>query len=245
MPTSDNLTSVSSLPQLLNALTDEVVQMGGLSEQQLADAVETIERRDTQLAEATILGDKRIDILERQIEANAVRALSSQTPSEDDLRKVMAAIKISTDLERIGDLSKNIAKRALVLCTQSPLPVTKSLTRMGRQSLAQVKEVLDAYSVLDAQVAVLVWKRDQELDELYNSLFRELLTYMMEDQRIIGLATHMMFVAKNLERIGDHATNIAEIVYYLVNGRHIEDERPKGDVTSLTAVEFQNDNKNS
>jgi len=238
MTDADSVHTLRRLDVNLSELSNELAQMGGLAEQQLANAIEAIERRDIELAQTTIGNDLQIDDLERQIESLAVRTLGLKQPSERDLRSVIAALKISTDLERIGDLSKNIAKRALVLCRKSPLPVTKSLTRMGRQSLVQVKEVLDAYSARDAQIALLVGKRDQELDELYNSLFRELLTYMMEDQRIIGLATHMLFVAKNLERIGDHATNIAEIVFYLVNGKHIENERPKGDVTSLTAVEF-------
>lgn len=244
MTQSDNIKDFRTLTEYLNLLSNQVAQMGGLAEQQLADAIEAIDRRDVELAEATIGKDRQIDHLERLIETSAVRTLTLNSPQASDLRDVVAALKISTDLERIGDLGKNIAKRALVLSGQPPLSVSKSLTRMGRQALVQVKDVLDAYAARDAEASVLVWQRDQELDELYNSLFRELLTYMMEDQRIIGLAAHMMFVAKNLERIGDHATNIAETTYYLVNGRHIDDVRPKGDTTSLTAIEFDELNKN-
>ncbi|HEX2591369.1 MAG TPA: PhoU domain-containing protein, partial [Rhizomicrobium sp.] len=140
--------------------------------------------------------------------------------------------------ERIGDLAKNIAKRAIVLNREPPIRLTQSLARMGRQSLAQLKLVLDAYSDRDAGGAETVWRQDGEIDEMYNSLFRELLTYMMEDPRTIGLCTHLLFVAKNIERTGDHATNIAEVVYHMVKGGHLAIDRPKADTTSETNIPF-------
>jgi phosphate transport system protein len=153
-----------------------------------------------------------------------------------DLRATLAAIKIANELERIGDLAKNIGKRALVLNREPPIRLTQSLARMGRQSLAQLKMVLDAYSDRDAEAARNVWRHDEEIDELYNSLFRELLTYMMEDPRTIGLCTHLLFIAKNIERAGDHATNIAETVYHMVTGTFMRIDRPKADITSTTPI---------
>jgi len=229
---------VRSFSDELAALSADVAHMGGLAEQQLAQAIEAVSRRDSGLAEKTVFDDARIDELEIQIETNGIRLLALRQPMAQDLRDVVSAIKISSDLERVGDLSKNIGKRALVLNREEPVRLTKGLTHMGRLALTQLKDVLDAFSARDSERALAVWRRDEEIDELYNSLFRELLTYMMEDPRTIGLCTHLLFVAKNLERIGDHATNIAEIVYYLVGGSRLEDERPKGDVTTQTQVDF-------
>jgi phosphate transport system protein len=156
-----------------------------------------------------------------------------------DLRETLAALKISVDLERIGDLSKNIAKRAMVVAREAPeQSLAQGLARMGRQALAQLKNVLDAYSRRDANAAMTVWNHDDEIDEIYNSLFRELLTYMMEDPRKISPSTHLLFIAKNFERIGDHATNIAETVHYVVTATKIGTLRPKSDTTSTTLVEL-------
>jgi phosphate transport system protein len=156
-----------------------------------------------------------------------------------DLRDTLAAIKIAGELERIGDLAKNIAKRALVLNREPPIRLTQSLARMGRAAQNQLKQVLDAFSARDAAEAEAVWRRDGEIDEIYNSLFRELLTYMMEDPRTIGLCTHLLFVAKNIERSGDHCTNIAEVVYHMVRAGHLAAARPKADVTSETTVPYE------
>ena len=228
---------VRSFDEQLEALSTKIAQMGGLAENQLSSAVESITKRDSALAERTIAQDQKVDELEVEIEAAAVRLLARRQPLADDLRRVIGAIKIASDLERIGDLAKNIAKRALVLNRSEPMRITQGLAGMGRQALSQVVQVLDAYSAHDSAKARNVRMRDDAIDEMYNSLFRELLTYMMEDPRTIGLCTHLLFVAKNLERIGDHATNIAEIVYYLITGASLSD-RPKGDVTSTTTVEF-------
>ncbi|HEY2068923.1 MAG TPA: phosphate signaling complex protein PhoU [Rhizomicrobium sp.] len=231
--------TVRSFSEQLETLTTGVAQMGGLAEAQLADAVEAIARRDTGLAESVISGDPRIDKLQQQVEEQALKVLALRQPMAVDLRDTLAAIKIAGELERIGDLAKNIAKRALVLNREPPLRLTQSLARMGRAALSQLKAVLDAYSDRNAEGAEAVWRNDGEIDEIYNSLFRELLTYMMEDPRTIGLCTHLLFIAKNMERTGDHATNIAETVYHMVTGGYLASERPKADTTSSTNVPFE------
>ncbi|MEX2248780.1 MAG: phosphate signaling complex protein PhoU [Parvibaculum sp.] len=226
----------------LHALSVSIAQMGGLTEAQLGTALDAIVRRDTQLAERAIASDAAIDDLEHKIEAATVRLIALHQPMAVDLREAIAAIKISIDLERIGDLAKNIAKRALVLQNdfEGANRLIQGIARMGRLAQRQLKQVLDAYANRDAAAAMEVWREDEEIDAMYNSVFRELLTYMMEDPRTIGVSTHLLFVAKNIERIGDHATNIAETVGYLVTGEWVHDERPKGDTTSMTAVGSDN-----
>jgi phosphate transport system protein len=231
--------TVKAFSEQLESLSSGVARMGGLAEAQLADAVEAIARRDTKLAEGAIAGDPRIDELQQQIEAQALKLLALRQPMAVDLRDTLAAIKIASELERIGDLAKNIAKRALVLNREPPIRLTQSLARMGRASLNQLKLVLDSYSDRDAKGAEAVWRNDGEIDEIYNSLFRELLTYMMEDPRTIGLCTHLLFVAKNIERCGDHCTNIAETVYHMVRAGHLAANRPKADTTSETSVPYE------
>jgi phosphate transport system protein len=227
---------VKSFTEQLDALANAVAQMGGIAEAQLANAVEAIAKRDTKLAESAIDSDERIDRLQQAVEDQALKVLALRQPMAIDLRVTLAAIKIANELERIGDLAKNIGKRALVLNREPPIRLTQSLARMGRQALTQLKTVLDSYSDRDAEAAKMVWCHDEEIDELYNSLFRELLTYMMEDPRTIGLCTHLLFIAKNIERAGDHATNIAETVYHMVSGNYLRVERPKADVTSTTSI---------
>jgi phosphate transport system protein len=231
--------TVKAFTEKLEALSAGVAQMGGLAEAQLADAVDAIGKRDTALAEGAVGGDRQIDQLQQTIEDQALKLLALRQPMAVDLRETLAAIKIASELERIGDLAKNIAKRAIVLNREQPIRLTQSLARMGRQTLSQLKLVLDAYSDRDAEAAENVWRHDGEIDETYNSLFRELLTYMMEDPRTIGMCTHLLFVAKNIERTGDHATNIAEVVYQMVRGENLGAERPKADVTSETNVPFE------
>jgi phosphate transport system protein len=227
---------VKAFTEQLESLANSVAQMGGLAEAQLANAIEAIAKRDGKLAEAAIGSDERVDRIQQTIEDQALKLLALRQPMAVDLRATLAAIKIANELERIGDLAKNIGKRALVLNREPPIRLTQSLARMGRQSLAQLKMVLDAYSDRDAEAARNVWRHDEEIDELYNSLFRELLTYMMEDPRTIGLCTHLLFIAKNIERAGDHATNIAETVYHMVTGSFMRIDRPKADVTSTTPI---------
>ena len=231
--------TVKSFDEQLQALAALVAQMGGLTESQLAAAIEAIARRDSQAAESAVSGDARIDALQTEIEERAVKLLALRQPMAVDLRDTLAAIKIAGELERIGDLAKNIAKRALVLNREPPIRLTQSLARMGRAAQGQLKQVLDSFSNRNAEEAEAVWSRDGEIDEIYNSLFRELLTYMMEDPRTIGLCTHLLFVAKNIERSGDHCTNIAEVVYHMVRAGHLAANRPKADTTSETAVPYE------
>ena len=228
---------VRSYEEELSLLNNKIAKMGGLTEQVLGQSFDALERRDPELAAATINEDEAIDTLEKEIEEQAVVMIARRQPLAYDLRQIMAALRISNELERIGDLGKNIAKRAVaVVSEQQPKQLALGLKHMGELALGQLKEVLDAFIERDADRALKVWYKDEEIDAMYNSLFRELLTYMMEDPRNIGLCTHLLFGAKNIERNGEHATNIAETVYYLVHGRPITDQRPKGDTTSSTPV---------
>jgi phosphate transport system protein len=226
---------VRSYEEELALLDKKIAQMGGLAEHILGKSFDSIERRDPMLAELVVKSDKQIDTLEREIEDQVISMIARRQPMANDLRHVMAALRITGDLERIGDLAKNIAKRALAIAHEShPKPLMTGLRHMGELALAQLKEVLDAYAERDADRALAVWRDDENIDAMYNSLFRELLTYMMEDPRNIGLSTHLLFGAKNIERVGDHTTNIAETVHFLVRGVNITDDRPKGDDTSST-----------
>jgi len=230
---------VKSFTEQLELLANGVAQMGGLAEAQFANAIEAIAKRDAKLAEAAIGSDERVDRIQQTVEEQALKLLALRQPMAIDLRTTLAALKIANELERIGDLAKNIGKRALVLNREPPIKLAQSLARMGRQALAQLKTVLDAYSDRNAEAAKAVWRQDEEIDELYNSLFRELLTYMMEDPRTIGLCTHLLFIAKNIERAGDHATNIAETVYHMVTGTYLRVDRPKADLTSTTPIQHE------
>jgi phosphate transport system protein len=227
---------VKSFDDELKQLSQMVAQMGGLAEAQLQAAIEALVARDAEGAARVVQGDVRIDQLERQIGNQTIRMLALRQPMAQDLRQVVAALKISSDIERIGDYAANVAKRAIALTQSPPMRPVGGIARMGRLVQQIIKDTLDAFSDNDADKAVAAWKRDQEVDDMYNSLFRELLTYMMEDPRNIGPSTHLMFIAKNIERIGDHATNVAEIIHYLVRGEDISEARPKSDKTSFTVV---------
>ncbi len=230
--------TVKSYEEELTFLDNKIAHMGGIAERQLAQSFDALNRRDPKLAALAIASDKAIDALQREIEEHAIAMIAKRQPVANDLRHIMAALKISGDLERIGDFSKNIAKRALAIAGEShPKPLLAGLGHMVELALRQLKDALDAFSDRDAEKAMVVWRKDEQLDAMYNSLFRELLTYMMEDPRNIGLSTHLLFGAKNLERIGDHTTNVAETVHYLVHGTAIADDRPKGDNTSSTLIQ--------
>jgi phosphate transport system protein len=231
--------TVKSFGEQLEALSALVAQMGGLAEAQFAAAIEAIARRDSVAAERAVAGDTRIDEVQQEIEDRALKLLALRQPMAVDLRETLAAVKTAAELERIGDLAKNIAKRALVLNREPPIRLAQSLARMGKAAQNQLKEVLDAFTSRNAEEAEAVWNRDGEIDEIYNSLFRELLTYMMEDPRTIGLCTHLLFVAKNIERAGDHCTNIAEVVYHMVRADHLANTRPKADTTSETTIPYE------
>jgi phosphate transport system protein len=228
---------VKSYEEELAILDKKIAQMGGLAESILGQAFDSLERRDPRLAETAVQSDKAIDTLQREIEEMAISMIARRQPMADDLRHIMAALHITRDLERIGDHAKNIAKRALAIASeQYPKPLMSGLRHMVERALRQLKDVLDAYAERNAELALAVWRADEQIDAMYNSVFRELLTYMMEDPRNIGLCTHLLFGAKNIERIGDHTTNIAETVHYLVHGVTIVDDRPKGDNTSSTLI---------
>ncbi len=221
---------VKSYEEELNSLAAECVRMGGLTEAQVADAVSAVVKRNQDLAALVVGRDDKLDEAERDIERKTIRLIALRQPVADDLRRAMAAMKVASNLERCGDLAKNIAKRTLVIVESDPLtPLTRSIERMGKLVLGRLSSVLDAYSRSDLERALAVWSQDDEVDEHYNSLFRELLTYMMGDPRTITACAHMLFVAKNLERIGDHATNIAEIVHYQITGAEMIGGRPKTD----------------
>jgi phosphate transport system protein len=226
---------VKSYEDELNTLTAECARMGGLTEAQVGDALDAVVRRDQQMAETVVTRDERLDLLQADIERKAIRLIALRQPMANDLRKTVAAMKIAMNLERCGDLAKNIAKRTLVLTASEPMaPLTRSIERMGRLVLGRLKDVLDAYTASDLDRALAVWSRDDEVDEHYNSLFRELLTYMMGDPRTITACAHLLFVAKNMERIGDHATNIAEIIHYEITGEEmIAADRPKTDALKV------------
>ncbi len=222
--------TVRAYDEDLDAITAELARMGGLAEAEVADSVRAIARRDLALAEAVIGADARLDALELEIERKAIRLIALRQPVADDLRRTVAAIKIASNLERCGDLAKNIAKRAVAIAEADPVtPLGASIERMGELVSGRLKDVLDAVASRDVDRAIVVWRGDHEVDEHYDAIFRELLTYMMGDPRTITACAHLLFVAKNLERIGDHATNIAEIVHYEITGVELTDERPKSD----------------
>lgn len=226
--------TVRAYEEELRTLDSKIAQMGGLAEEVLASAIDALEHRDPHLAEITIRKDELIDRLEHEVEEMAISIIARRAPMALDLRQIMTSIRVAGDLERIGDLGKNIAKRAAATAEeQRPKQLMIGLKHIGEVALQQLKDVLDAYAERNTEKAMQVWARDKEIDSIYNSIFRELLTYMMEDPRNIGLCTHLLFGAKNVERIGDHTTNIAEKINYLVHGTAITEQRPKGDTTSF------------
>jgi len=215
------------------SLPVRLAQMGGLVEQQIVDAIAAVERRDPALAQTVLDADALVDAADHQIEADVAARLRAGGLDDAQFRETIAAFKISGELERIGDLAKNCAKRSKVVSLHDPFRAIAGVMRMGRISLRQVHDVLNALAETDVDAAVSVWSGDDELDELYNSLFEEILTGMRDDSASVAAATHLVFIAKNFERVGDHATNIAESVYFLGTGRYLDEERPKSDVTSL------------
>jgi phosphate transport system protein len=222
----------------LQELTRLVAEMGGLAEKQIADSVDALAGRDAERAMRVVSVDPSIDALQHEIEEKAVLTIARRQPMAVDLREIVSALRISNDLERIGDLAKNIAKRVTALSGEfHPQKLIRGVEHMAEMVLGQLKEVLDSYAGHDLDKALAVWKGDEEIDAMCTSLFRELLTYMMEDPRNITFCIHLMFAAKNIERMGDHATNIAETVYFLIEGRAIADPRPKGDTLAALVAE--------
>ncbi len=221
------------------ALTAEVIRMGGLAEAQVMDAVDAVVRRAVPLAEALIVRDLRLDSMQAEVERRALKLITVHGPRDEDLRRAVSTFKLAMNLERCGDLARNIAKRSLVLSAAEPvLPLMGAIERMGRLVAARLHEVLDAYAALDLDAALAVWRRDEEVDKHYDSVFRELLTLMAKEPASVAPGAHLLFIAKNLERIGDHATNIAEILYFQITGEELAAERPKLSLVE-TATEDQ------
>jgi phosphate transport system protein len=230
---------VKSFDTDLKRLGDLLTEMGGIVESQVALASEAIANRDSAAATRVVEDDPKVDALEREIEQFVIRMLALRQPMAADLRLIVGSLKITGDLERIGDYAANVAKRSVVL-GQYPLPYSLSgLTHMAELVQEQLKLIVDAIGSGDTVKAIEVWRSDQVVDDIYNALFRELITYMMEDPRSITPCTHLLFIAKNLERIGDHATNIAETIYYAVEGEVLPDTRPKGDSSAYAVVRPQ------
>ena len=235
MNTQPNDHIVKSYDEEQRRIVAEIVRMGETAVAQLEAALDVVERRDDKAAERVIGNDDAIDALEQQVNHDVIR-LIRRGPLAGDLRVILAALRVASDIERIGDLAANIAKRSMALNLAPPLPHTRGLDALGRMAARQVRDVLDAYVQRDGEAALRVRASDAELDTLYTGLFRELLTYMMEDPRNITPCTHLLFMAKNLERIGDHATNIAENVWFLVYGDQPLPPRDKRDETSTTGA---------
>ena len=213
----------------LEAIQAKIMRMGGLVEQAIVDAATALETRDQELAERVIEGDKVIDVLEEEINEDVARLIALRQPVGTDLRTALSIMKIGLSLERVGDYAKNLAKRNAVL-VQAPVidGAGGALRRMASEVERMLKDALDAYIQPDPELAEDVRQRDVDVDQMYNALFREFLTHMMEDPRNITACMHLHFIAKNIERMGDHATNVAEEVIYLVSGERPEDARPKG-----------------
>ena len=232
--TPDHL--VKSYDLELKRLRALLTQMGGTVESQVALAAEAIVHRDSAAATRAVEEDPKVDALEREVEQFVIRLLALRQPMASDLREIVAALKITGDLERIGDYAANAAKRSIVLAEFSVPFSLAGLAHMTQLVQEQLKLIIDALGEADADKAMQVWRSDQMVDDIYNTIFRELITYMMEDPRNITPCTHLLFIAKNLERIGDHATNIAETIYFSVHGVPIEGHRPKADQSNTAVV---------
>jgi len=230
---------VTAFDDELTAIRAKISEMGGVAEEILLGALKSVQERNEELAGEVIRLDKRLNALETEVEEMATQVIALRQPMAQDLRLLISALKLSSTLERIGDLSKNTARRGIHISKTQPAGVTLSVVRLGRQVLGQLTEVLDAWVRRDVEGAVAVWRRDVEIDEAYNSLFREVITYMMEDPRIISVGSQLLIVAKNLERIGDHATHIAEMIYYVETGTPLADERPKGEPADLESADLK------
>ncbi|MEF3366337.1 phosphate signaling complex protein PhoU [Methylocystis sp. 9N] len=219
---------VKSYDRDLEALGRRIAEMGGVAEKMLAEAMDALSAFDIDLAHRVVSSDPRLDALQREIEENAILTIARRQPLAVDLRECIAAIRISGDIERVGDLAKNIAKRTLKIASEARVPrAIVGLKSMHEIAAMQLKDALDAYALRDTERARAVWENDTDLDALEDSVFRDLLTFMMEDPRNISFCTHLLFCSKNLERIGDHTTNISETVVYLVTGEAMPVERPK------------------
>ncbi|MGJ0396827.1 MAG: phosphate signaling complex protein PhoU [Methylocystis sp.] len=226
--------TVKSYDRDLESLGRRIAEMGGVAEKMLAEAMDALSSFDVDLAHRVVSSDPRLDALQREIEENAILTIARRQPLAVDLRECIAAIRISGDIERVGDLAKNIANRTLKIVSEARVPrAIVGLKSMHEVAAMQLKDALDAYALRDTERAHAVWQNDSDLDALEDSVFRDLLTFMMEDPRNISFCTHLLFCSKNLERIGDHTTNISETVIYLVTGEAMPIERPKSRVADF------------
>lgn len=219
--------TVKAFDEDIGQLRGLIAQMGGLAEQAIVDAMEALKRHDLEGAARVVEVDKQIDAIEMEVERLAVQLIALRAPLADDLREVVAALKIASVVERIGDYAKNIARRVSAIEDHGNIEPLSVLPAMAAMATKMVHDVLDAFAARDAQAAIRVWESDRALDDFYNGLFRVLITYMMENPASIGQGAHLLFIAKNLERVGDHATNVAEMVYYAATGIHMG-ERDRG-----------------
>ncbi|MDJ0993969.1 MAG: phosphate signaling complex protein PhoU [Dinoroseobacter sp.] len=234
----DNAHIASAFDRDLEAIQALIMKMGGMVEEQISDAAKALENRDEELAETVRLRDNQIDDLEAKINEEAARVIALRAPTAGDLRVVLTVIKMSSNLERIGDYAKNMAKRSSVLLQLQEIDnAFAALRRMSRDVESMLRDALDAYMKLDVEMSESVILRDKEVDQMYNALFREFLTHMMEDPRSITACMHLHFIAKNIERMGDHVTSISEQVIYMVSGEMPDEDRPKGDRTSVAIGE--------
>lgn len=223
----------------MQQLAGEIAEMGGLAEQLVMESVTALTRLDTQLARRVIAADRKLDAMQRSVENHTVEMIAAHRPEGKALRELIAGLRISADLERVGDLAKNNAKRLLAIENSAHPPrVALGIEHMSEIALEQLKTVLDAFTSQDVPAALDVRLRDDEVDAIHTSIFRELLTYMMENPRNITFCTHLLFCAKNIERIGDHATNIAEAIHYVVTGEQPAEARAKSDASSYLSADF-------
>jgi phosphate transport system protein len=228
--------TVSSFDEDLDHIDRLIRDMGDLSGSMVSSSTKALLASDNALAQRVVSDDAIMDAKQRELDDRAITLIAKRQPMAQDLRSVVGAIRMAADLERIGDLAKNTAKRVALTGDFHPQKLIRGVEHMAAMVLGQLKKVLDAYAGRDLVKALTVWNGDEEIDAMCTSLFRELITYMMEDPRNITFCMHLMFTAKNIERMGDHATNIAETVYFMIEGRPIADQRPKGDTTTLTGI---------
>ncbi len=224
---------VSAFDSDLKDIQRMISEMGAIAGDILALALKALKKRDPAKAAQAIEMDKRLDALELELEEAATRVIALRQPMASDLRVLISAIKMASTLERIGDLGKNIARRAIPLANEKPIKITTSVLQMGKATKAQLRDIMAAQAAGNAEDAVEIWENDADLDDMYNAVFREVVTYMMEDPRVITLGSQLLFVAKNLERIGDHTTHISEMIYYVAKGEPLGDDRPKGTPAGL------------
>jgi phosphate transport system protein len=236
--------TVKAYDRELDTIERMIAEMGGIAEKMVSEAVDALATADTALARQVVMTDSRLDALQREVEDLAVMIIARRQPVSIDLRELIGAIRVAGDLERVGDLAKNIAKRTIKIGAESRVPrAIVGIRHMNDVATELMKDVLDAYAQRDAERAREVWERDADLDALEDAVFRELLTHMMEDSRNISFCAHMLFCSKSIERIGDHATNIAETVVYLVTGRPMPNERPRGRQETDVEVEAGGDDE--